>query len=113
MFDNDTVENLVRDLYSGNMLGASDFNNTAFNFILPSGIELVDKSGNGDAKQTQEKFEEAGTSTKGLGGYHHLIVKENVTIYYGVVAYSEMLSDQESNGIVAFDKPWKNIAAVL
>jgi hypothetical protein len=57
--------------------------------LLPPGIVLVD----GDA-----------TSEHGLGGYHGSVAGH----YYAVAVYSE-----GTNGIVAFDEPWKNVCATL
>jgi hypothetical protein len=57
--------------------------------LLPPGVILVD----GDA-----------TSEHGLAGYHGSVGGH----YYAVAVYSE-----GTNGIVAFDEPWKNVCATL
>jgi hypothetical protein len=57
--------------------------------LLPRGVVLSD----GEA-----------TSEHGLGGYHGSIDGH----YYAVSVYSE-----GTNGIVAFDEPWKNVCATL
>jgi hypothetical protein len=57
--------------------------------LLPSGVVLSD----GDV-----------TSEHGLGGYHGSVDGR----YYAVSVYSE-----GTNGIVAFDAPWKNVCATL
>ena len=57
--------------------------------LLPPGVVLSD----GDA-----------TSENGLGGYHGSVDGH----YYAVAVYSE-----GTNGIVAFDEPWKNICATV
>jgi len=36
-----------------------------------------------------------------------------VTLYYSANVFSQMLSPTKENGIVAFDKPWKNVVATL
>ena len=48
------------------------------------------------------------TSETGLGGYHGSVHLRGTTVYYAVAVYSE-----GSNGIVAFDAPWKNVCATL
>jgi len=57
--------------------------------LLPHGVVLSD----GDV-----------TSEHGLGGYHGSVDGH----YYAVAVYSE-----GTNGIVAFDEPWKNVCATL
>jgi hypothetical protein len=57
--------------------------------LLPPGVVLVD----GDV-----------TSEHGLGGYHGSVGGS----YYAVAVYSE-----GTNGIVAFDEPWKNVCATV
>jgi hypothetical protein len=57
--------------------------------LLPPGVVLSD----GDV-----------TSEHGLGGYHGSVDGH----YYAVAVYSE-----GTNGIVAFDEPWKNVCATL
>ena len=57
--------------------------------LLPPGVVLADGSV---------------TSEKGLGGYHGSVNGH----YYAVAVYSE-----GTNGIVAFDEPWKNVCATL
>ena len=58
------------------------------------------------------------SSLNGLGGYHGSVhVKtpkgKNVTLYYSVNAFSEILPNGQENGISVFDKPWKNVVATL
>jgi hypothetical protein len=62
--------------------------------LLPPGTVLVEKDGV--------------TSENGLGGYHGSVHHGVGTTYYSVAVYSE-----GSNGIVAFDAPWKNVCATL
>jgi hypothetical protein len=57
--------------------------------LLPRGVVLSD----GDV-----------TSEHGLGGYHGSVARR----YYAVSVYSE-----GTNGIVAFDAPWKNVCATV
>ena len=62
-------------------------------FLLPRGAVLAD---------------DGVTSEEGLGGYHGSVHLANATVYYAAAVYSE-----GSNGIVAFDEPWKNVCATL
>jgi hypothetical protein len=57
--------------------------------LLPAGVILAD----GDV-----------TSEHGLGGYHGSVAGH----YYAVAVYSK-----GTNGIVAFDEPWKNVCATV
>jgi hypothetical protein len=57
--------------------------------LLPPGVVLLD----GQV-----------TSEQGLGGYHGSVAGH----YYAVAVYSE-----GTNGIVAFDEPWKNVCATV
>jgi hypothetical protein len=63
--------------------------------LLPRGAVLVDGTSTGG---------DGVDSRHGLGGYHGSV---NGT-YYAVAVYSE-----GANGIVAFDRPWKNVCATL
>jgi hypothetical protein len=40
-------------------------------------------------------------------------VSSDTTLYYAIGAYSEKTADGQENGIVAFDKSWKNTVAVF
>lgn len=62
--------------------------------LLPRGTVLVER--------------EDVTSEHGLGGFHGSVHVRGTTVYYAVAVYSE-----GSNGIVAFDAPWKNVCATL
>jgi len=81
----DTVESIVRGL---------DVKGVAC-ILLPRGTVLVDGSAHGG---------DAVDSRHGLAGYHGSVDGT----YYAVTVYSE-----GTNGIVAFDEPWKNICATL
>jgi hypothetical protein len=83
--DKPAVEALVRDLQPDH--------DAVTCLLLPRGVVLAD----GDV-----------TSEHGLGGYHGSVHVSGGTHYYAVAVYSE-----GSNGIVAFDEPWKNICATL
>jgi len=62
-------------------------------------------------------LEDEASSKQGLGGYHgsvHIMSGlSRITIYYAVGAFSETLPNGTQNGIVAFDKPWKNVVGTM
>lgn len=100
--DEPGVQALVKKLYADGKLAGFDLGNSLFNFLLPSGTVLtLDDS----------------SSLAGLGGYHGSVhvKKGNVaaTLYYSVGVYSEFLPNKKENGIVVFDKPWKNVVATF
>lgn len=96
--DKPAVEALVGELDGAGALAGLDLSQAVVCLLLPHGAVLVD----GNV-----------SSETGLGGYHgsvHLARKgrRRETVYYSVAVYSE-----GSNGIVAFDAPWKNVCATL
>jgi len=102
-FGEPDVQNLVKKLFTDGSLPSSDLSSTIFNFMLPSGSEL--KLGKD-------------SSFHGLGGYHgSLHVKKpgqgSTTLYYSVGVFSEILPNGDENGIVAFDKSWKNVVGTF
>jgi len=121
------VENLVRRLFRSGRLAAIDAASTVVNFLLPSGTVLTTDesptSGLLDARLMAEEDNdspiphEEEDSTEGLGGYHGSIHvsrgQDRFTFYYAVGVYSERRPDGSRNGIVAFDRPWKNIVATF
>jgi hypothetical protein len=109
------VEDLVRKLQAAGTLGGVDFRSTVFNFMLPSGVILT--IDDGDSQQAPHapaqaepprEVEEKASSLEGLGGFHGSVHVGSQRIYYAVGVFSE-----GSNGIVAFDKPWKNVVATF
>jgi len=101
-FGEPDVQNLVKTLHAGGSLDNFDLSNSIFNFMLPSGSVL--------------KLD-ADSSLGGLGGYHGSVhvTKGGVksTLYYSVGVFSEFLSNGNENGIVVFDKPWKNVVGTF
>ena len=129
------VENLVRTLFQAGTLSGFELTTTVFNFMLPSGTILntdpaptnstitARVESNLPAQRLEKRVpagvpaEQEEDSTQGLGGYHgsvHVITgTDSVTIYYAVGVYSETLADGTTNGIPAFDQPWKNVVATF
>ena len=121
----DTVEELVAGLDRANGLSGFDLASTVFCFLLPKGVVLVDgdstgavrrgEAGDGDEHSgnlAASEQDEADDSLNGLGGYHGSVHARHGsarhTVYYAVGVYSE-----GRNGIVAFDRPWKNVCATF
>jgi hypothetical protein len=120
----DTVEGFVAGLDNSNGLSGFDLGNSVFNFLLPRGVVLVDgDSTGGDIERHDDddddsqnvalrEKDEASDSKHGLGGYHGSIHarrgSKTDTVYYAVGVYSE-----GTNGIAAFDQPWKSICATF
>jgi hypothetical protein len=117
----DTIEAVVVHLVSSGTLESFPLESSVFNFMLPRNVVLVDGNSPGHAERHDDDdddeaprhnpaliHDEADDSKHGLGGYHGSVHVQKKTVYYAVGVYS-----QGSNGIVAFDKPWKNICAVF
>lgn len=101
-FNEPDVQALVKSLFTKGALSGFDLGNSIFNFLLPSGSVLkLDND----------------SSLGGLGGYHGSVhVKKagvSTTLYYSVGVFSEFLPNRKENGIVAFDKPWKNVVGTF
>jgi hypothetical protein len=100
--DEPDVQATVIALYDDGKIKKSNLDDTIFNLVLPPGTVLkLDTS----------------SSLNGLGGYHgSLHIKrlgKQITLYYSANVYSEMLSPSTENGIVVFDKSWKNVVGTL
>ncbi|HEY2371714.1 MAG TPA: hypothetical protein VGH82_04125 [Gaiellaceae bacterium] len=121
----DTVEGFVAALDQSNGLSGFNLGSSVFCFMLPKGTVLVDGDSAGGAKHHADhdddehggnlaanEHDEASDSKHGLGGYHGSIHARRGggtdTVYYAVGVYAE-----GTNGIVAFDKPWKNVCATF
>ncbi|MGC4092714.1 MAG: hypothetical protein QM756_33505 [Polyangiaceae bacterium] len=100
--DEPDVQRTVIDLYERSLISKSDLDTCIFNLILPPGVVL--KLG-------------TSTSLRGLGGYHGSVHfkagGKKRTLYYSANVYSEFLEDGTENGIVAFNRPWKNVVGTL
>lgn len=101
-FDEPDVQRLIKKLHANGGLAGFDLGKSIFNFLLPRGSVL--------------KLD-ADSSLGGLGGYHGSIhVKQgsvSSTLYYSVGVFSEFLANGKENGIVVFDKPWKNVVGTF
>jgi hypothetical protein len=128
----DTVEGFVAGLDQANGLSGFNLASSVFCFMLPKGVVLVDGDSGAGAKHhaeheerqehhggrerggnvALEEHDEASDSKHGLAGYHGSIHAKRGsgtdTVYYAVGVYSE-----GTNGIVAFDKSWKNVCATF
>jgi len=118
----DVIEGFVAALDHAGALSGFDLATTVFNFMLPHGIVLVDGSSKGAQEQHESdeshlnpamaEHDEAVDSKHGLGGYHGSIHAKRGSktdaVLYAVGVYA-----QGTNGIVAFDKPWKSICATF
>ena len=110
-FDQASVDQAVNALLSGGMLNGIDLTACVVNLLLPPGAILVDTSG---PQNLLGLDPEAADSLHGLGGYHGSVHSgAGATVYYAVGVYSQVLSDGTTNGIVAFDQPWKNVVATF
>lgn len=100
--DEPQVQETIVQLFDERQIADRDLGSTVFNLVLPPGTELrlADSS-----------------SHFGLGGYHGSIHIDRggnrITIYYSANVYSEAPAGGQRNGIVVFDKPWKNVVATL
>jgi hypothetical protein len=100
--DEPDVQAIVTSLFDNSLIRKKDLDTTLFNLILPAGTVLRLGSS---------------SSNNGLGGYHgSLHVRrggKNITLYYSANVYSEIRADGRENGIVAFNRPWKNVVGTL
>lgn len=118
------VEDLVTRLFTTGKLNTTNLSSTVFNFLLPSKSILNDNPGvtggqmaaffEGEKKPDSAiPSPDEGDSTGGLGGYHGSAHVQGQLVYYAVGVYSEIRADGTTNGIPAFDAPWKNVVATF
>jgi len=100
--DEPDVQATVIELFQQSLISKSDLDTCIFNLILPPGTVL--KLG-------------SSSSLRGLGGYHGSVHFKSggkaLTLYYSANVYSQILEDGTENGIVAFNRPWKNVVGTL
>ncbi len=89
-------------LYDAGKIKKTDLASTIFNLVLPPGTVLKLHSS---------------SSLNGLGGYHgsaHITRKgKRLTLYYSANVYSQFLRSGRENGIVVFNRSWKNVVGTL
>jgi hypothetical protein len=95
------IETMVSAQFAAGGL-TGDYASTLFCFLLSPGTELFASDGS--------------DSHNGLGGYHGSVSVSGSsgqqTVYYAAGVYSET-SGGVTNGIPAFDQPWKNVVATF
>lgn len=102
-FQQSDVETMAQNEYAAGTL-TGDLSSTLFCFMLSEGTELFASDGS--------------NSHQGLGGYHGSVAVTDTStnapaqVYYAVGVYSET-SGGVTNGIPAFDQPWKNVVATF
>ena len=100
--DEPDVQAKVIALFDSGQISKKDIDTTIFNLVLP--LRTVLRLG-------------TSSSLSGLGGYHGSVhiqrSGKRVTLYYSANVFSQMLSPVRENGIVAFNKPWKNVVGTL
>ena len=94
----DDVEARLAELHRAGELPPGDPATTAYCFLLPRGVVLVDGG----------REEARADSPNGLAGYHGSLDVDGVHFLYAAAVFSE-----GGNGVVAFDEPWKNVVATL
>lgn len=117
------IESLISSLHLQGKVTNFDFRSTVFNFMLPSGTVLNTDTTpspevHGATRRERSLPQDEDDSLNGLGGYHGSIHVteadgEQVSLYYAVGVFSEVLPDGRVNGIPVFDQPWKNIVATF
>src|SRR5579859_324995 len=130
------VENLVSTMSNMGQFDNLDLTTTVVNFLLPSGTILNTnpdpttqaisarlENPRAQAPAVKKTLrspvvpqEDEEDSTQGLGGYHGSVrvgVAPEKIVYYAVGVFSEQLANGTTNGIVAFDTPWKNVVATF
>ena len=100
--DEPAVQDKVIQLFDAGMISKADLSTCIFNLLLPPGTVLR---------------LDASSSLQGLGGYHGSVHiqrgGQRVTLYYSANVFSEIRPGMSENGIVAFNKPWKNVVGTL
>ncbi|MDX6475915.1 MAG: hypothetical protein QOH95_1426 [Gaiellaceae bacterium] len=117
------IAGFLSQLEQAGALSGFDLGSTVFNFLLPRGVLLSDHTSAHQQRHVDDDDappafnpalaeHDTADSTHGLGGYHGSVHAKHggkkTTVYYAVGVYSE-----GTNGIVAFDKPWKNVCATF
>ncbi len=100
--DEPAVQAQVIALFDAGLIAKSDLDSCIFNLMLPPGTVL--------------KLDDS-SSLNGLGGYHGSLHIQRggkrITLYYSANVFSQFGANGRENGIVVFDKPWKNVVGTL
>lgn len=100
--DEPAVQAQVIALLDAGLIKNSALDSCLINLVLPSGTVL--------------KLDDS-SSLAGLGGYHGSVHfkrgGKRLTLYYAANVYSEFRPNGQENGIVVFDKAWKNVVGTL
>lgn len=100
--DEPAVQAQAIALFDAGLIKASALDSCLFNLVLPSGTVL--------------KLDDS-SSLAGLGGYHGSVHfrrgGKRITLYYSASVFSEFRPNGRENGIVVFDKSWKNVVGTL
>jgi Dyp-type peroxidase family len=132
VFSRGNVTELLNGLAQAGRLADFDLTRTVFNFLLPRGTILTtdapaatastpEPSAERKAKKGRERggpepvadVDDQENSLQGLGGYHGSVRFGTQLAYFAVGAFSDVLDDGKPNGIIAFDRPWKNVVATF
>ena len=113
------AEAMIVNLQQQGTLAGLDLGSTLINLLLPQGTILTDDPGPTSAERHAAvrlrkaiPVEDEASSQEGLGGYHGSVHSNGATIYYAIGVYSEQTANG-TNGIPAFDQPWKNVVATF
>ena len=124
------LEAMIGSLQGQGTFDGFDLGSTVFNFMLPSGTVLTTDlapsnqarttakaSTTAEARKSDLDDDDKDSSKEGLGGYHGSVNVDTpggtIRVYYAVGAFSEQRDDGTTNGIVAFDQPWKSVVATF
>jgi hypothetical protein len=110
------IRELVKLLHARGSFNQLPLESTAINFFLPRGVILEDPDSGGQRAPVENRViphEEESSSLAGLGGYHGSVHVGSQTLYYAVGVYSERMANGQTNGIPAFNVPWKDVCATF
>jgi hypothetical protein len=104
--------NTVTTIRSGDVVTTVTVATTAA-VASPTGVPDKDRDGDRKDGPLGGDPDDAASSLGGLGGYHGSVHAGGTVIYFAVGVFSELLSNGDQNGIVAFDEPWKNVVGTF
>ena len=104
--------NTVTTIRSGDVVTTVTVATTAA-VAAPTGVPDNDHDGDRKGGPLGGDPDDAASSLGGLGGYHGSVHAGGTVIYFAVGVFSELLTNGDQNGIVAFDEPWKNVVGTF